>query len=137
MGGKMTASKALRPQSRSKITNARLSGRMTTRALLLESDGRSAWARRFRDLVEQIAEEAGGLQHISELKLQLIRRYATLAIEAETLEGKLANGKRVDLDLLARVSGHCRRLAEQIGVDRVTRDTVPDLATIARRHNGG
>ncbi len=107
---------------------------MTTKALLLQSDGRSAWARRFRDLVNQIADESGGLAHISELKLQLIRRYATLAIEAEALESKLANGKRVDLDVLARISGHCRRLAQQIGLDRVKPDQTPDLAAIVKRH---
>src|ERR1700732_3059258 len=49
-------------------------------------DGRSQTARRFRDLVETIGNDLGGVDHLSEGQKQLIRRAATLSIMAEAME---------------------------------------------------
>lgn len=124
-----------KPTGRSRITNARLSGkRLSTRALL-NSDGRTAWARRYRDLVAMLAADLGGASSLSELKLGLIRRVASLTIEAERLEVRLAEGdETVDIDALGRVSGHIRRISETLGLDRVARDVTPTLADIVAQH---
>lgn len=128
---------AIAPTNRSKVTNERLRGRVTTKSLFVEGDGRTPWARRYRDLVALYADDAGGLATLPELKLSLIRRAAALTVECERLEGELAEGKAVDIELLARTSSHLRRIAESIGLDRVKRDVTPSLADIAARHRNG
>jgi hypothetical protein len=128
---------SIKPTARSRVTNARLKGRVTSRALFVDADGRTPWARRYRDLVAQLADDAGGLATLSELRLSLIRRAAALMVEAERLEGELADGKPCDVDQLARVSGHLRRIAETIGLNKVKRDNTPTIAEIAARHRNG
>jgi hypothetical protein len=51
--------------------------------LLPLTDGRSMTARRFRDLYQQIAEDLGGLDRMSEGQKQLIRRVSMLSAECE------------------------------------------------------
>lgn len=72
---------------------------------------------------------------MTELKLALIRRAAALVVECERLENCLANGETVDVDLLARLSSHTRRIAETIGIDRVKRDTTPTISELVADHN--
>jgi hypothetical protein len=119
---------------RSKMTNARFAGRVTSRALFYDGDGRSPWSRRYRDLVALFADDAGGLETLTELKLALIRRCAALVCECERMENALADGEKVDVDLLARLSSHIRRVAESIGINRVKRDTVPTIDQLVARH---
>jgi len=124
-----------RGQGYSAMTNARASGRVTAKALFSgEIDGRGLWARRYRDAVASLCADAGGVAGLSELRLALIRRCAALIVESERMEGELASGKPVDLDLMARTAGHLRRIAETLGIDRVQRDVTPSLETIAARH---
>jgi hypothetical protein len=119
---------SMKPRGRSRVTNARASGKVTAAALFTgEIDGRSVWGRRYRDLVALLVDDAGGLASLSELRLSLIRRIASLTLEAERLEVDLASGKQVDVDLLARLSSHIRRISETIGLDRVAKDITPDL----------
>jgi hypothetical protein len=116
----------LKPKGRSRVTNARAHGRVTAKSLFAgEVDGRSLWARRYRDLVAGYVDDAGGMGALSELRLSLIRRIAALTVEAERLEVDLASGKTVDVDLLARLSSHIRRIAETIGLDRKPKDVTP------------
>ena len=119
---------------RSKMTNARFAGRVTSRALFYDGDGRSPWSRRYRDLVALFADDAGGLETLTELKLALIRRCAALVCECERMENALADGEKVDVDLLARLSSHIRRVAESIGIDRVRRDVTPTIGELVARH---
>jgi hypothetical protein len=109
------------PTIRSRVTNGR--------RLFVEADARSAWGRRFRDLLFLHCEDLGGAENLSECQLSLIRRMATLEIELEKLEGNLAEGRTIDLDVYGRVSGHLRRIVETLGVHRVKRDPTPNLHT--------
>jgi hypothetical protein len=125
----------MKPKGRSRVTNARVSGRVNAKSLFAgEVDGRSLWARRYRDLVCSYVDDAGGINALSELRLSLIRRIAALTVEAERLEVDLASGKHVDVDLLARLSSHIRRIAETIGLDRKVKDVTPSLSDIIARH---
>ncbi|MEK4034262.1 hypothetical protein WOC76_12640 [Methylocystis sp. IM3] len=125
----------LKPRGRSRVTNARISGKINSRSLFAgEVDGRSLWARRYRDLVAGYVDDAGGVGALSELRLSLIRRVAALTCEAERLEVDLASGKTIDVDLLARLSSHIRRIAETIGLDRKVKTIEPTLAEIIARH---
>ena len=57
--------------------------------LLPGLDGRSATARRFRDLVNAFVADMGGLDHCSEIKLGLLRRLAATTVQAEMLEARM------------------------------------------------
>lgn len=104
--------KAARPkaQARSGVTNGK--------SLFAKKgvDGRTAWARRFRDLVFDLGAAAGGLESLNAIQVGLVRRAASLAIAAEKLEHKLALGEPVDLDALSRLASNYHRLAQSLGI---------------------
>jgi hypothetical protein len=69
------------------------------------------------------------------LKMALIRRAASLSVECERLEGRLADGdEKVDVDMLARMSSHLRRIGETIGFARVRRERTVTLDEILTQH---
>lgn len=117
---------AAKPTSRSKVTNGR--------NLFVDSDGRGAWARRFRDLCALHVEDLGGSSVLSEAQGSLIRRAATLEVELERREGQLAKGDEVDLDAYSRTAGHLRRILETLGIERRQRDVTPSLADLVALH---
>jgi hypothetical protein len=116
----------LAPNSRSKVTNGR--------GLFVEADGRSAWARRARDLAEAHVADLGGVERLSEAQRQLVRRAVAMEIELEKMEGQLAEGAAVDLDSYGRNANSLRRILVTIGLDRVAKNATPSLADIIARH---
>jgi hypothetical protein len=86
--------------------------------LLHNVDGRSASARRFRDLVMAYEVEIGGT--LSELERGLVRQAAALSLRSEQLQESIVRGEPVDSDTLIRLSGEARRI----------------LASLRKRHNG-
>jgi hypothetical protein len=118
--------------NRARITNGK--------TLLPHVDGRSAWARRFRDIIGAYASDQGGEDHLSEARRSLVRRISCLQVELEILETKFALAGGADqpsLDLYQRTSANLRRLLEAIGLDRVPRDisTLGDILS-AGLHDG-
>jgi hypothetical protein len=114
------AALAPRPtNNRSRLTNgaALLAGRV---------DQRSAPARRYRDLVSQIVVDLGGVERLSETKLQLIRRFAAISVMSEQMEAKLASGQSVDVGALTQLASTAVRLSARIGLSRHAK-LVPDL----------
>jgi hypothetical protein len=103
-------------RSRSRVTNG-------TRAFV-DGDGRSPWARRWKDLCELHAKDISpsGPLHLTEAQRSLIRRAATLETELEQVEGKLSEGTAQDLATYATASAHLRRLLETLGIERRARD---------------
>jgi len=99
------------------------------------ADGRSAWARRWRDLVLLHASDLGGYQTLSAAQLSVCKRCATLEVELENWEGRKSASLPVDIELYARVSGRLARLFELIGVRRVSKPTDP-LSEFARAFEG-
>ncbi len=71
-------------------------------------DGRSALARRFRDLVASFAEELGGAS-LSASDMAIARQAAACAMQAEALQANLARGEAVDGDTLVRVTNALAR----------------------------
>jgi hypothetical protein len=93
-----------RATSRSRISN---------RSRLLPGvDGRSATARRFRDICAAYESEAGG--NVTEVERDLIRQAAGLTLRAEQLQGAIVRGEAVDNDELIRLSSTAKRLLEAI-----------------------
>jgi hypothetical protein len=95
-------------------------------------DGRSLVARRYRDIASQIVADQGGLDHLSESRLQLIRRFAAASCIAEQMEAKLANGEVIDVQEHALLCSTLVRVSSRIGINRVARDVSPTLANILR-----
>jgi hypothetical protein len=111
---------------KSRITNGK--------DLLPNIDGRSALARRYRDIAGAILIDQGGVERCSESRIQLIRRFAAAAVLAEQLEGRLANGEQIDIAQHATLSSTLVRLAQRIGIDRIPHDVTPSLAEYLNRH---
>jgi len=90
--------------------------------LLQHLDGRSAPARRFRDLQASIASDLGGVDNCTELQIQLIRSAAGLTILRETLDARTANGEQIDARRYCRVINTLGRCASILGLSRVPRE---------------
>jgi hypothetical protein len=95
--------------------------------LLAGIDGRSGIARRYRDILAQVAVDQGGVDRMSEVRLQLCRRFASLCVVAEGLESRLANGEACDVGEHAIISSTLCRLSSRIGLGRAAK-IVPSLA---------
>src|SRR5215470_6546818 len=110
-------------RNRSRLTNGA--------PLAAIADGRGAWARRMRDLIQEHVSDLGGSSGLSEAQRQLIKRAATLETALEILDAKFAAAEAAevaDLDAYSRISGNYRRLIEALGLRRVPRviDPVDD-----------
>ena len=83
-------------------------------------DGRSVWARRFKDLIELHVADLGGPESLSEARRGLIRRVATLEVESERLEclfAKDGGGSNRMLDRYQSMANNLRRLLITLGLD--------------------
>lgn len=110
-------------------TNTKLTHRSAvangTRMFVEGLDGRSALARRYRDLVATFTSDMGG--DPSESQKQLIRRAASLSVWCEAVEVRLANGEEVDIGSLTTTANSLRRILQDIGLDRRTKDVTPTI----------
>jgi hypothetical protein len=113
------ASQLNRRAQRSRVTNGH--------DLLPDIDGRSAIARRYRDIVSAIMVDQGGADRCSESRQQLVRRFAAAAVLAEQMESRLARGEQIDISQHALLCSSLVRLAQRIGINRVPR-VVTDIA---------
>ncbi|MFT3792089.1 MAG: hypothetical protein QM741_13665 [Rudaea sp.] len=112
--------------TRARLTNGR--------ALLPGIDGRSLWARLYRDTASALTDHVGGEDRASEPQRLLIRRCTAFEVELLAIEGRLTQTRErggepdpADLDLFARLANAQRRFLETLGVDRVPRDVTPSL----------
>ena len=115
-----TVTVPLPPRIRSAVTNGR--------RVFVEGDGRSAWTRRYRDLIAGHVSDLGGPLVLSESQLSLVRRSSAIECELEQMEGRLSRGDQVDLDAFTRAAGHLRRILETLGLERRSRDVTPTLS---------
>ena len=92
-------------KQRSRMTNGT--------ALLPDIDGRSAIARRFKDITSGILADQGGADQCSESRLQLVRRFAAAAVLAEQMESRLANGEQIDIQEHALLCSTLTRLGRR------------------------
>jgi hypothetical protein len=123
-GGRWPLLAPRNPMHRSRVSNGR--------EVLPNIDGRSVAARRIYDITSAIVTDLGGADGLSETRLSLVRRFASLATLAEEQEAKLARGEDVDVASLAHLSSTLCRLAQRIGLKRVARDVTPSLPEYLR-----
>jgi hypothetical protein len=106
--------------------------------LLPNLDGRTAMARRFKDITSAVLTDQGGADQCSESRLQLVRRFAAAAVLAEQMEARLANGEQIDIAQHGLLCSTLVRIAQRIGINRVARDVSPTLAEyLAANHSEG
>ncbi len=90
---------------------------------LADVDGRSLVARRFREISSDMTSDLGG--ELTAAQNQLVRRAATLAIQAELMEICLANGETFDTDTYCRLTNTLGRVLGQLGLKRMAKDVTP------------
>ena len=99
-------------QPRIKSTSPTVRSRVSNRSRILAGvDGRSATARRFRDICRHELE-AGG--NVTEVQRDLIRQAAGLVVRGEQMQAALIRGEPVNNDELVRISSTAKRLLETI-----------------------
>src|SRR5262245_40820039 len=112
------------PRTRSAVSNGR--------RLHVAAPGDGAWARRFRDVLDQIISDLSGPDGLSEGQRQLARRATTIAIACERLEGEAAAGNEIDLDVYGTLTDRLGRCFQRLGLKRQLRDTGLTLNDIMR-----
>jgi hypothetical protein len=107
---------------------ATLRSRITNHSdLLPDLDGRTAAARRFRDLVSAYLVDMGGIDQCSEIKLGLLRRLAATTVQSEIIEAQMINGNAVDVSALCTLASTTVRIAQRLGIERVPKNVTPTL----------
>jgi hypothetical protein len=115
-------------RSRSRLTNG----------ALIDGDGRSAWARRMKDLIALHLSDLGGEANVSEAEKSIVRRVATLTVELERMEMAFAEAGEASpeqLDLYQRVSNSMRRMLETIGLERRAKPVESLQEYLAKKNN--
>ena len=107
------------------------------RGLLPGIDGRSAQARRFRDIASALAADQGGAEGLSEARIQMIRRFAAAAVQAEALEGRLVNGEPIDASEHCLLTSSMVRIVNHLGIDRTAQDITPAAYQFTTSYHNG
>ena len=87
--------------------------------LLSAIDGRSLYAKRFREIAGQLIQDQGGDGELSEVRLQLLRRFATTCVLAEQLEVRMALDEAIDPNEHGILCSTLVRIANKVGLERV------------------
>lgn len=100
---------SLRPQTAARSPAVRSAVTNGSKALA-GVDGRSATARRYRDLIADFARELGGTNQLTTAEQGLLRQAATLTLRAEQMAAVVVRGEAVDNGELVKLSSEARRI---------------------------
>jgi hypothetical protein len=103
--------------------------------LLGNLDGRSAGARRFRDLVRAFIADLGGADNCSAVMIGLVRRLAAATVMAEALELKAVSGEPVDIGEYCDLASTTVRISQRLGLKRTPKNITPSLSEYLRTHH--
>jgi hypothetical protein len=106
-------------RQRSRITNGS--------KLVAAVDGRSAEARRYKDLAVSLADDLGGVAGLTEAQRALVRQAAGTIVQSEKLQGAVLRGEDVDLEQLTRLSNALSRMLHRLGIKRAASQPAPSL----------
>lgn len=104
--------------------------------LLAGISGKSELAKRCRGLVDRIIDDHGGSDRCSEVKIQLIRRFATASVLAEAWEQQLVSGKDVEIEHLHKLVLTLVRLSQRLGVGLAVPVVTQSLSELMRDRDG-
>jgi hypothetical protein len=100
--------------------------------LLPDLDGRSAMARRFKDITSAVLTDQG--ERVSESRMQLVRRFAAACVMAEQMESALVRGEQIDVTEHGLLCSTLVRIAQRIGINRVPKNVTPHLHDYLEAH---
>ncbi len=106
------------PKSRSKLSNG---------SAVLNADGRSATARRYRDVLAELISDLGG--DPSGAQTAIARRASALCVVCEQAEADMVAGGILDLAEFTTAANSLRRLLSDLGLERRAKDITPTLAS--------
>jgi hypothetical protein len=104
-------------------TRSRVSNGSST--FLDGADGRSALARRYKDLLAEMIRDMGG--DPTAAQAAIARRAATLCVWCEQSEAAMAAGDEIDIGTFATTANAMRRLLVDLGLERKARDITMSL----------
>jgi hypothetical protein len=119
---------------------ATVRSRVTNGKMIAGVDGRSAEARRYRDLAMAFADDCGGAAGLTEAQRTLVRQAATLTVQSEKLQGAMLRGEEMSDEQMTRVANSLSRTLSRLGIrKRADRKlSVPEYLALrdARRASG-
>jgi hypothetical protein len=100
-------------------------------------DGRSHVVRRFREVSGALGSDLGGMEHLTEAQMQLVRSAAGLVCLRESLDVKAAKQgcEKVNVGTYCLISNTLRRVLTTIGLQRVARDVSDDDAMLRQAYD--
>lgn len=98
------------PRLRSRVTNGS--------SLLAGIDGRTASARRYRDLCQSFADDLGGAASLTTAQSALVRQAAAMIVQSETLQSAVVRGELVDSEQLVRLCNSATRIVSRLGLKK-------------------
>jgi hypothetical protein len=99
---------------------------------LNDLDGRTAAARRVRELIADLESDLGGGSNLTRAQAQLVQRAAVLGALIENAEATWAAGGHIDIgEYLAGINAQ-RRVLATLGLERRMRDVTPNLSDYLR-----
>jgi hypothetical protein len=105
-----TAAAERSPTLRSRVTNGS--------QLLANVDGRTADARRYRDLCMSLADDLGGAPSLTEAQRALVRQAAAMIVQSERMQSDVLRGEIVDCEQLTRLANAATRILSRLGLRR-------------------
>ena len=100
-------------------TSSRVKSRISNgRLFFAGTDGRSATARRFRDLFAAYCQDLGGVEAMSEAAKSLARRAASLSVELERRECDQVGAGGFDGLKYAVMAGTLARILGRLGIEK-------------------
>ena len=97
-------------------------------------DGRTAAAKQFEAVARAIAEDLGGVAHLSAIQKHLVEAFAGVSIHLGDLHARLLLGEKIDICEHATAVSTMVRIAQRVGVRRTQRDVTPEPLDYARAH---
>jgi hypothetical protein len=83
-------------RQRSRVTNGS--------KLIAGVDGRTAEARRFKDVAVSLADDLGGAAALTEAQRALVKQAASLVVQSESLQGAMLRGEAISDEQMTRVA---------------------------------
>jgi hypothetical protein len=90
-------------------------------------DGRSAEARRFKDLVSSFAASLGGEGALTEAERALIRNATLLTLQSERLQAVFVAGREVNSEELTRLANSSARVLAALRIKHERKEAAPTL----------
>jgi hypothetical protein len=81
----------------------------------------------FDEIVARIIADQGGIENLTEMRIRMIRRFASSSCLAALQEEKLFAGKSVRLDEDSLITNSMDRVCRTVGINRRSKDITPTL----------